>query len=179
MHRLGAERVAEIYREPEAGSRYGIQPGDVLLISVWKEPDLLREVVVSPDGWITFPLVGELRVAGMTVNEIRTAVRDALSNYIPKAVVDVALQQINGNQIFVLGKVARPGVFPFNSTVDVIKALSLAGGTTRFADLDGIKVLRRENGEQRAIPFDYGDVAAGRRLEQNIVLQSGDIVLVP
>lgn len=178
---LDPARVAEIYREPEegSGSRYGIQPGDVLVITVWKEPDLAREVVVSPDGWITFPLIGELQVEGLTVNEVRGMVREALTTYIPRAVVAVSLQQINGNQIYVLGKVARPGVFPFMARLDVMKALSLAGGATRFAALDKIKILRREDGQQTALEFNYDDVSSGKRLEQNIELRSGDIVLVP
>jgi polysaccharide export outer membrane protein len=178
---LDPERVARLYREPDGGdgSRYGVQPGDVLFVSVWKEPDLQREVIVSPDGWITFPLIGELQVAGLTVNGIRAAVRDQLERYVPDAVVDVALQQINGNLVFVLGKVARPGAFPIAGPVDVVKALSLAGGATRFADVDDIKVLRREDGQQRTFRFNYDDITAGRRLEQNIELQSGDIVLVP
>lgn len=178
---LDPARVAEIYQEPDdgSGSRYGIQPGDVLLITVWKEPDLQREVVVSPDGWITFPLVGELQVEGMTVNEVRTLVRDALTRYIPRAVVAVSLQQINGNQVYVLGKVARPGVFPFVASLDVVQALSLAGGATRFAALDEIKIIRRENGSQTALKFNYEDVSSGKRLDQNIELRSGDIVLVP
>ncbi len=158
---------------------YKIQPGDVLSVSVWKEEDLTGEVIVRPDGQISFPLVGEARAAGDTIENLRQLITERLKKYIPDPVVTVSVRQLSGNTVYVIGKVNRPGVFPIVRDVDVMQALSLAGGTSTYASLNNIKILRRENGKLRAIPFEYGDVEKGKHLEQNIILQAGDVVVVP
>jgi polysaccharide export outer membrane protein len=162
-----------------APERYRIQPGDVLIVSVWKEQDMLSEVLVRPDGGLSFPLAGEIDAAGRTIQELREAIDQRLQKYIPNAVVTVTVKQIGGNRIYVIGKVNRPGEYSFTKAIDVMQALSLAGGATSFAALNDIQVLRRESGKQQAIAFRYGDVEGGRRLEQNILLHSGDTVVVP
>ena len=164
----GAER--EIYR---------IQPGDVLMVSVWKESDLQSEVLVRSDGGVSFPLAGELEAAGHTVEDVRSAISKRIREYIPDAVVSVAVKEIGGNRIYVIGKVNRPGEFAFRGPIDVMQALSLAGGATSFAAVGDIHILRRENGQQQAIAFHFPEVESGRKLEQNILLRSGDTVVVP
>lgn len=171
---------ASAQEPPQAsGSAYRINPGDTLEISVWKEEDLLREVLVRPDGAFSFPLAGELMAKGRTVAEIRGDLEKQLARYIPDLVVTVAVKDVSGNRIFVIGQVNSPGAFVMNPVLDVMQALSLAEGGTPFASLKDIRILRRENGVQRAIPFDYAAVSAGRSLSQNILLQSGDVVVVP
>jgi len=160
-------------------AQYRIQPGDVLAVSVWKEEDLIQEVIVRPDGQITFPLVGEAKAAGNSIEDLRLLISERLKKYIPDPVVTVSVRQLSGNTIYVLGKVNRPGVFPIVRDVDVMQALSLAGGTSTYAALNDIKILRRENGKLRALSFKYAEVEKGKRLEQNIVLQAGDVVVVP
>jgi polysaccharide biosynthesis/export protein len=159
--------------------QYRLQPGDVLTISVWKEKDLEGEVLVRPDGGITFPLAGELEAAGHTIAELRTTLVQRLRPFIPDPVVTVAIKAINGNHVYVIGKVQRPGEFTFSRPLDVMQALSLAGGATPFAALNDIVILRRHNGQERALRFRYGDVSRGKSLEQNVVLESGDTVVVP
>jgi polysaccharide export outer membrane protein len=165
----------------EVASRpaYRLQPGDVVAVSVWKEQDLQREVLVRPDGALTFPLAGEVNVDGKTVEELRLALVERLSRYVPAPVVTVSVKEIGGNRVYVLGKVARPGEFPFSSPVDVMQALSLAGGATPYAQVNDIVILRRDNGGQQALHFRYGDVERGKNLQQNFLLQSGDTVVVP
>ena len=158
---------------------YKIQPGDVLEVSVWKEENLLREVLVRPDGGLSFPLVGNIQAAGQSVEALQTTITKQLTKYIPDPVVTVSIRQLNGNKVYVIGKVARPGEFIANRYMDVVQALSMAGGMTPYAADNKIKVLRRENGKLTAIPFRYGDIEKGEDLEQNIMLQSGDVVLVP
>ena len=160
-------------------AHYEIQPGDLLEISVWREEYLEREVIVQPDGRISFPLVGVLDAAGSTVDEVQVRVAEQLSQYIPEPVVTVSIKEIRGNRIYVLGQVKNPGQFIMNPRIDVVQALALAGGTTPFAELKDIKILRRtENGEV-LIEFRYADIARGRNLQQNIVLESGDVIIVP
>jgi polysaccharide biosynthesis/export protein len=162
-----------------ADTTYLVQPGDILQITVWKEKDLEREVLVRPDGGLSFPLAGEIPATGLTMDGLRKEIELRLTRYIPNPVVTVAVKQAMGNKIYVVGRVNRPGEFTATRYLDVMQALSLAGGTTPYAAENSIKILRRVNGEETAIPFKYGQVEGGRRLKQNIILQSGDVVVVP
>ena len=161
------------------GETYRIQPGDVLDVSVWKEEDLVKQVLVRPDGGMSFPLAGDIQAAGKSVAELQKLITERLTKYIPDPVVTVATLKLDGNKVYVIGKVARPGEFQANRYMDVVQALSMAGGMTPYAADNKITVLRRENGKQRSIPFRYGDIEKGEDLEQNIILQSGDVVVVP
>ena len=158
---------------------YVLQPGDVVNVSVWREPDLERTLLVRPDGGISFPLAGDLMAAGQTIAQLTEAIAAKLAQFIPSPVVTVTLQENLGNRIYVTGRVTKPGVYLINQDVDVLQALAIAGGLTPFADRDDIKILRRENGVERAIPFNYKQIQRGERLEQNIILKPGDTVLVP
>ena len=160
-------------------SGYIVKPGDTLLISVWKEEDLQQEVLIRPDGGFSFPLAGDMSAAGKDVDMISREVSARLERYIPDLVVTVAVTAINGNKIYVLGQVNNPGTFVMNPRIDVMQALSMAGGTTAFAELNDIKILRRTANGQTVLPFRYNDVARGRNVEQNIMLNSGDVVVVP
>ncbi|NBC47722.1 MAG: polysaccharide export protein [Gammaproteobacteria bacterium] len=170
--------------EPPAGaespdSGYVLEPGDIIGISVWREPGLEDTVLVRPDGGISFPLAGELDVEGKTIAEVSLDLTQRLEEFIPDPVVTVSLQQIEGNRVYVTGRVNRPGGFVLTRPVDVMQALSMAGGLSPFADKDAIKILRRKNGRQVAIPFNYKKVQKGRDLQQNILLQAGDTLVVP
>jgi polysaccharide export outer membrane protein len=158
---------------------YKLQPGDLLQVVVWKETDLQSEVLIRPDGGISFPLAGDLQAAGLTTPELRAAMESAVRRLIPDAVVTVAVKAPNGNRVFVIGKVNRPGDFPLVRPTDVLQALSLAGGATPFANTNKIRVLHRDGSRQTSSSFRYSDVAHGRHLDQNILLQSGDTVIVP
>ncbi len=163
-----------------AQEEYKLNAGDILLVSVWKEEELTREVLVRPDGGISFPLVGQVQAAGRTTEEVQSSVVAKLSEFVPDAVVTVAVLSTNGNKVYVIGKVARPGEYIVNKQLDVMQALALAGGLTTFAAENKVRILRRNaNGAQQAIPFRYGAVKEGAMLETNIVLKSGDTVVVP
>ncbi len=162
-----------------AGDGYSLQPGDILEISVWKEPDLQREVLVRPDGGISFPLVGNIKAKNSSVQDVNKEITARLTKYIPDPVVTVSLKQMLGNRVYVVGKVLKPGEFVINRNVDVMQALSMAGGLNPFAAGDDIKILRRVNGVQKSIPFRYESIVEGKDLEQNIVLKAGDVVVVP
>lgn len=159
---------------------YKLNPGDVLRIDVWNEESLTREILVLPDGTISFPLAGQLQFGGLSVADAEAALAEALSKYLKDApTVTVAVLELRGNKIYVLGKVNRPGEFPINSPTDVMQALAMAGGLNTFAAENSINVLRRnESGKQVAIPFEYGEVKAGEDLDTNVLLKSGDIVVV-
>ncbi len=161
------------------GGGYKLQPGDVLQVVVWKETDLQSEVLIRPDGGISFALAGDLKAAGLTTDELRVELQERVRKLVPDAVVTVQVKLASGNRVYVIGKVNHPGDFVLSRPIDVLQALSLAGGATPFANTNGIRVLHRVGLGQTATRFRYGDVAKGKHLEQNILLQSGDTVVVP
>jgi polysaccharide export outer membrane protein len=161
----------------EAG--YTVKPSDVLAISVWKEEALQGDVLVTPDGAFAFPLVGLVDARNKTVDELQKILTERLTRYISDPVVTVAVREIRGNKIYVIGQVNKAGEFIVNPRVDVMQALAMAGGTTPFASLGNITVIRRSGGQQEALAFDYNAVAKGKDLKQNFELRSGDIVVVP
>lgn len=153
-------------------------PGDVLEISVWKDPELTKQVIVEPDGYLSFPLVGQIKAGGKTLVDVQQEIVKRLEEYIPSPTVAVIPFKIESYKVYVIGKVNEPGVFMLPEPINVMQALSLAGGTNPFANLGKISILRQGPDGQSRIRFDYGDVAKGKHLEQNIMLQSGDVVVV-
>ena len=158
---------------------YQIGPEDVLEISVWKEEGLKKEVLVRPDGGITFPLAGDLQAAGKTGRQLQQEITQRLEKFMADPVVSVAILKIVSNKIYVIGRVNKPGEFVAGRYVDVLQALSMAGGLTPFAAENGVKVMRKENGKDLIFPFRYSEVKAGENLGQNITLKGGDVVVVP
>jgi len=166
-------------------SLYRINGGDTLHISVYGEKDLDRDVAVEPDGGIAFPLVGNLNAKGLTLSELQKKIAEALRNgnmlpNVTDAEVTVSLVRSTGNSFSVIGQVKQPGTFVTDTQVDVMQALSLAGGLTPFASKSRIIVLRRDaTGAQTKIKFDYSAIEDGEKLDSNILLQGGDVVVVP
>ena len=159
---------------------YRIGQEDVLEITVLGEDILSTRALVDPDGWIAFPMVGQVLAAGRTASELERELTDKLKEKIRDPVVTVALADAAGYQVYVVGKVDKPGEFAVGRRIDVLQALALAGGLTPFADQNDIKILRRggQDGD-RVFPFDYSAIKRGNKLGQNIVLQTGDVVMVP
>jgi len=160
-------------------AHYRLNSGDTLRISVWREPDLLQELLIRPDGGVTFPLIGDVQIAGLSIDAAQEAIRTRLAKYVPDAHVNIALLSAAGNAAYVIGKVSRPGPVPLSGSVTVVQALSVAGGATVYADTDEIRVLRSCEGKQRTIVVNYADIERGINLGQNITLRSGDVVVVP
>jgi polysaccharide export outer membrane protein len=161
-----------------ASSDYVIGAGDILEVSVWKDPALTRQVVVLPDGTISFPLVGRLAAAGKTVEELSAAVEEKLTRYIPEPDLSVIVQQVNSQVVYVIGKVNRPGHIPLNRNIDVLQALAMAGGLNVFADEKDIRIFRRTENQTMVIPFNYKAVTEENRLQENIFLKRGDVIVV-
>ena len=162
-----------------ADASYRVQPGDKLFISVWKEEGLAQTVIVRPDGGITFPLAGEINAGNKTIGAITEEIRARLIRFIPEALVTVDVAELRGARVYIIGQVGMPGEFVMVSDLDVIQALSMAGGLTAFASPGDIRILRRGPNGQTAIPFDYNAVIRGRNLDQNLTLEDGDVVIVP
>ncbi len=163
-----------------AEEAYTLNPGDVLQISVWNEEALQQEVMVLPDGTISFPLVGIIKVAFKTPAQVQSQIKKKLSRVIPDPEINVAVISVTGNNVFIIGKVNKPGQMSLFRPTDVMQALSLAGGFTPYAETDEIRIIRRDNkGKQQTIKFNYQLLTKGKALETNILLKSGDTIVVP
>jgi polysaccharide biosynthesis/export protein len=158
---------------------YKIGPQDMLRIDVWKEPDISRIVPVRPDGKITLPLVNDIQASGLTPTQLAAKIAEGLKKYITSPQVTVGVTEINSRRIFVSGEVARPGAMPLLPNMTVLQALSSAGGFTQFAREKKIYILRMEEGKQVKHPFNYKEAISGKNVEQNIMLEGGDIIVVP
>jgi polysaccharide export outer membrane protein len=158
---------------------YLIGAGDVLDISVWKDEALTRSCVVRPDGAISFPLIGDVMAAGRTASQLKAEMGKQLDRYVPGVVVSIEVKQVNSLIIYVIGKVNAPGRFIMNTNVDVLQALATAGGLNIFAKSNDIKIFRQEKLKTTIFPFEYDKVVDGKRLEQNIQLKRGDVVVIP
>ncbi|GJL66180.1 MAG: hypothetical protein NPIRA05_11510 [Nitrospirales bacterium] len=146
---------------------------------MWKEADLKQQVLVLPDGTINFPMVGQLKVEGRSPHDVEQTIAKSLQKYIPGAVVTLSVLKTSGNKIYVIGQVNKPGEYAPLSSLNVMQALSVAGGLTEFASETQIMILRRVQDKKTAIAFPYSEIEKGRNLEKNIDLQAGDVVVVP
>jgi polysaccharide export outer membrane protein len=158
---------------------YHIGPGDVLDVSVWKDETLTRSCVVRPDGFISFPLIGDVPASNKTVFELKSEMEGKLKRFVPEVVLFIDVKQINSLIVYVIGKVNNPGRFIMVVDVDVLLALATAGGLNVFAKGRKIRIFRHGSNETTIFPFDYDEVVDGKHLEQNIHLRRGDVVVVP
>ena len=166
-------------KAPELPRDYVIGSDDVLEIKFWKDDVLSREVVVRPDGKISLQLLNELQAAGLTPEQLRSAIVVEAKSIIEEPNVAVIVKQINSRKVFITGQVEKPGVYPLTSATTVLQLISLAGGLKEFAKEKQIVVMRSEGAAPLAYPFNYEEVRKGKRLTQNISLKPGDTVVVP
>lgn len=161
------------------GELYKIGPGDFLELSVWKDESLTKQMIVPPDGVLSFPLVGDIEVNKLTVPQLRAVLTERLAEYIPDPTVNAMLLKPESMRAFVIGKVNNAGMFPITLETNVMQILAMAGGLNPFAASSKILILRQEGAKTVKIPFDYPRVEKGENLEQNVLLKRGDVVVVP
>lgn len=160
-------------------SDYIVGAGDVLEVSIWKDEALSTIVTVLPDGKISMPLIGEYMAMGKPIKQISREIKKNISRYVPNPEMTVSIKQVNSMWIYVIGKVTNAGRFQLNGNINVLQALSMAGGLTPFADSKKIKIIRENKKDTEIFNFSFNDVARGRNLTSNIHLQKGDVVVVP
>lgn len=166
-------------RTTDPNAPYRIGREDVLDVSVWRDPDLSRTIPVRPDGFITLPLIGELKAAGKTPNELSAEIKNALAPMVQEPRVSVIVRELHSSRVFVTGEVAQPGAYPLRGTVSVLQAITLAGGFSDFADRDGILVIRNGEGGGQ-IPVRYSDIVdAAEGSRHDVLLEPGDTIIVP
>ena len=169
------ETKKEIVSDPS----YIIGPMDVLEIQVWKEPDFSRQVLVRLDGKITLPLIGDITASGMNTMGLKALLAEKLEDFVSKPEVTVIVLESHSKNFYIVGMINRPGTYPLNPDMTMLQAISVAGGLAEWADKDSIRIIRRSEGKEEIIPFDYDKVITGKKLEQNILLKPNDTIIVP
>jgi polysaccharide biosynthesis/export protein len=174
-----ASKPAAASSQVPGSTDYKIGPQDMLRVDVWKEPDISRTIPVRPDGKISLPLLNDVQAAGLTSEELSKVIRDGLTKFITSPQVTVTVTEINSRRVYCTGEVLKPGALSLLPNMTALQALSSCGGFTQFAKTKGIYVLRVEGGKQVQHPFNYKDVVKGKHPEDNILLQPGDVIVVP
>jgi len=177
----GGKKVIEEPVPPPTtpGVIYRIGPEDILNIHVWKEPELSLSVTVRADGKISMPLIDDVHVSGLTPLELKKDITRKLSAFIDNPSVSVIVEETNSLKIFVMGNVMQPGVYEIDREINLLQAISMAGGLTKFAQKSAITVLRKYGGVEKTITINSKKITSGKNPELNIPLQPGDLVFVP
>jgi polysaccharide export outer membrane protein len=164
----------------QVSENYIIGQGDQLEVTVWRNEQLSRQVVVMPDGKISLPLIQQVQAAGLSLANLRDQITQKLSPYVESPRVTVIVTQLNSYRVSVLGNVAKPGVYPITGKTTVIEAISMAGGLTDWARKRKITVIRNPGGKnEEQIRVNYNKIASGKDPSENIVLKRGDTIIVP
>jgi polysaccharide export outer membrane protein len=177
--RIEAEETAKPAHDVSASVReYLVGEGDLLHINVWKEPEISQSVTVRPDGNISLPLIDEFRVAGLSPREIQQLVTDKLKAVLTNPQVTVTVAEVRSKMVYVTGEVGKPGAYSVVAPMNVLQLIARAGGLTQFANRKQIYILRSSSQDNR-LKFNYNEVVKGHNTDQNIILHSGDTVVVP
>ena len=158
---------------------YIIQPNDLLAIFVWKEPNLSGKVTVRPDGRISFPLIQDMQAAGLNPGQLKNRIEESLKEYIEVPNVTVVVEAILSYKIYVTGKVSKLGMLMSEKPISVLQAISMAGGFSEFANPSETVIIRNTGEDSTLYKFNYPEVIKGRNFSQNMLLRSGDVVVVP
>ena len=158
---------------------YVIGPDDQLTVIYWREKDLSADVVVRPDGQISLPLLNDIVAAGLTPEQLRVTITQGATKFIEDPTVSVVVKAINSRKVFITGQIGKPGPYPLGGPTSVLQLIATAGGIAEYADKKKIVIVRRENGKETTLRFNYDDVMKGKNLEQNIDLKPGDSIIVP
>ena len=160
-------------------SDYVIGADDVLGIVYWRDKEMSTDARVRPDGRIAIPLINEVMASGLTPEQLQKKITEESKKYMEDASITIVVKEINSLKVFITGEVGKPGPYPLTSATTVIQLISLAGGLREYANSKNILIMRNEGGKQISLKFNYREVAAGKKLQQNIELKPGDTVVVP
>jgi len=159
--------------------RYVIGPEDVLYIHVWKEDALSKTIPVRMDGKISLPLIHEIRAAGLTPSQLETDITEKLKAFYENPNVSVTVMETNSFKVYVSGEVKTPGVYKLREEATLLQIIPMAGGFTEWAKQRKILIIRKEDGKEKRITVDYKKILKGDDPGSNIVLKSGDTIIVP
>lgn len=162
---------------PKLPTDYRIGAEDELTISVWHEPELSQAVVVRPDGQITLPLLNDLKVVGLTTDELQALLTEKLKTVVNDPQVTVIVKAVHSRKVSIIGNIAKQGVYALGGKKTVLELIAEAGGVGPFAKTRSIYILRKTGGKETRIPFNYKKALSGK--SDNPELFPGDMVVVP
>lgn len=171
-------------KDPASGPKakamdYIIGEADTLSITVWQNNDLNQEVVVRPDGKISFPLIDDIKAAGLTIPQLDADITDRLKEFIKYPEVSISLKSLGGKKIFVLGEVYSPGVYTITGDKNVIQAVTMAGGFTAHAVVNSVVLIQGGFTSPKGTRLNLNRYLLGADPKQNIILKPDDIIFVP
>ncbi len=181
-----ATPVTELWNEgsdeslmPPEPPAFVFGPGDTIDISVWRHEDLNMQIRISPDGAISYPLIGRMEIAGMTYPELMGLLTERISAYYVEPQVSINILEVSSMKVYVLGYVRSPSVQQIESELDVVGALTKAGWITSDSRTDNILLIRGGLEEPELFTIDLDQLLATGDVRQNVPLQKGDILYVP
>ena len=177
----GATNIGGLPPEMELDmeNRYIIGAEDVLRVDVWRQPNISVTVPVRSDGKISVPLVNDIQAAGLTPEELRNEIAKELVKFIEGPTVSVIVEAINSLRITISGNVNAPGVYKVGGSLSLLEAVSLAGGLSEYGDGKKVRILRKEDGEEKMYQVNYNEAIEGEDISQNVRILPGDSIIVP
>lgn len=163
---------------PAGADEYVLGVEDKLGISVWKEVELGKSVVIRPDGKVTFPLVGDVQAAGRTPRQLSDDLTKSIAKFIKEPMVTVVVEEINNFKVFVLGEVTVQGTLNLRRHTRLLEAIAMSGGVTQYADRSNVVLLRYQDGKEGRTKIDYRKIVSGDKPELNVELKPGDTIIV-
>jgi len=174
-----AAESGQVAGDAAMSTEYLIGVGDILEVSVWKEPDISRSAFVRLDGRISLPLIGDVVANGLSLQALTQKIREKIAKYITDPSVTVTLTASKSKMYYVLGQIAKPGEYSLDYPLTILQVIAKAGGLNEWAKKSRIMVVRQDSGQQRMVLFDYEEFLSGKGLAQNILIAPGDTIIVP
>lgn len=175
------EQVLNNISDVQKSSNYVLQSGDLVEIKVFMEQDMDRELRVSSNGTVTFPLIGNVKIGGYSVCEAEEQLVEKLKFYIKNPQVSMLIKEYANKMVYVLGQVKKPSEIsiPPEKSITVLEAITSVGGFTDIANTSKVKILRMENGKQKSIEVDINAITKQGKKSLDVKLLPGDVVFVP
>lgn len=178
---ISSQQISQEIENLKNSQDYLIQPGDLVEIKVYKEDDMDRTLRVATNGSVTFPLIGNIKIAGLTVSNAAQALESALQAYLKTPSVSFLIKEYANKTVYVLGQVKKPSsisILP-EKTMTLLEAITSAGGFTDVAAISKVKILRMENGVQKSIEVDVSQITKDGNKQYDVPLKPADVVFVP
>ena len=176
-----AQDITDELASLKESSDYLLHPGDLVELQVYKEEDMDRTLRISSQGTIAFPLIGNIKIAGLNISQAENKVEEELKSYLKNPSVSILIKEYANKTLYVLGQVKKPSSIsiPPEKNMTLLEAITSAGGFTDIAAVSRVKILRMENGTQRSIEVDVSQITKEGNKQLDIALKPGDVVFVP
>lgn len=176
-----SEISAALQQVVKAKTDYRISSADLIAVTVYQDAEMSRKSRVNANGTISLPLIGAIKVGGMTLLEAQGAIESKLGKFLVSPQVSLFIEEYGNKTIYVMGEVQKPGSYPIptESRMTVLEAISTAGGFTPIAAQDRARVLRNVNGQSVTYTINTKEITSEGQKEKDMVLEPNDVIYVP